>query len=85
MTLRKLAASGLLCAASLLVAAPLAQADSGSSSLSGPSSLSGQINPACLIARLATLSGVPPTGADCFPPTIPVARVDDGQGELALR
>ncbi len=61
----------------------MAQADSGSSSLSGPSSLSGRINLGCLIARLATLSGEPPMGADCFPP--PVGGIDAPlAGELAI-
>ncbi|MGV9675597.1 hypothetical protein ACWDSJ_09995 [Nocardia sp. NPDC003482] len=84
MIIRNITAAGMLCAASLLVAAPMAHADSGSSSLSGPSSLSGQINVGCIVAQLATLSGAPPWGADCFPPSIPASRADDGVGELAL-
>ncbi|PXX71737.1 hypothetical protein DFR70_1011171 [Nocardia tenerifensis] len=70
MNTRKLMAGGLLCAASLLVAAPQAQAGTGSSSLGS------LINVGCLLQSLSAQS---PT-ADCKPPQIPVAGVEDTAG-----
>lgn len=72
---RIIVASGLLCAASLFVATPAAQADPGSSSLGA------LINVGCL---LQSLSAESPT-ADCKPPQIPVAAIENPAPEPAAR